>query len=354
MTRYWLLLLLCTVGCGSSPSAMVRQPNPTPDPPVVSSPPPVTTPPPVANPSVPADWTLIDLVPLDGMSASQANAVNSSGMAAGYSVDAAQMPHATIWDIGGTPVQLGPGIAMAINDSGAVVGYWVDDTQAVHAQMWRDGFTFDLGNWLPTALNNSGVVVGIDTTNNTAVEWSQDGGLAAVPSCSAALTVNNHNQIAGISNQLTASICGGTDYQMPGAVVAISDSGMAVGYQDLGNNQADALVFPSTDIDTSGLATGVNQWGWVVGEQITQGVGNVSGMDINQRYRGLLDRGVAYLVGKPGLAGNSQPFIWSADTGLVFLPSPLITATGISGKFIVGAGLAADGQSIHGILLEGK
>jgi hypothetical protein len=155
-----------------------------------------------------------------------------------------------------------------------------------------------------------------------------------VTGCTAALTVNDSGQIAGITTNLTAGICGSTDYGVQGAVVAMNDTGVTVGYQDLGNNAADAIVWPSDNILGSALATGVNQWGWVIGEQITDG-----------------QAGWKSRV-KMHLSGHSVPFIWSKDAGITFLPG--ITATGISDKYIVGAQLAPDGVSIHGVLLSGQ
>ncbi len=342
MIRLWLLLLAVTVGCGGG--QMSQPALSVPPVPVASKKPPV----------LPVTWTVTDLPPLLGMLAAQANAVNSSGVAVGYSVDAAMMGHATQW-VSGQPTELGPGIAVAINDTGLIAGYMLDSTFTVHAQLWGSGQVKDLGQWLPTAINSGGTVVGIRLTDNTAVMWSKRNGLQSVPGCSAALAISGKGTIAGITTGFNAGICGGQDYQVPGAVVALNDSGMAVGYQDLGNNQADALVFPGNDIATSALATGVNEWGWVVGEQLTstEAVDVITG---GSNVRSMLVRGGMdwRRIVHPRLSGNSQPFIWSQATGLTFLPQPLMTATDISGKRIVGAGLSTDGQSIHGVLLEGK
>jgi hypothetical protein len=97
------------------------------------------------------------------------------------------------------------------------------------------------------------------------------------------------------------------------------------------------MQWPITQIATSGLATGINDFGWVVGETIDQG-----GSDgrIVHRFR------IADIY---HLAGVSHPFIWSQASGLVALPSPMITAEAVSGKFVCGTQLAADG-TIHGVL----
>jgi hypothetical protein len=79
----------------------------------------------------------------------------------------------------------------------------------------------------------------------------------------------------------------------------------------------------------NGAASGINDYGWVVGESFTSG--------------GAMTR---------KLFGDSHPFIWSAATGIVALPT-LNSATGITGKFISGAWETEAGE-IHGILLEGQ
>jgi probable HAF family extracellular repeat protein len=318
----WLVFTLTS--CGGAPAA----PASVPDPPVVSSPPPTQPPPSNQPPAMPTVWTVTDLPPLDGMQTSWANAVNASGTVAGYSDDALGNAHATVWE-NGILRELGLGIAVAINDSGTVVGY-----SGADALMWQAGAVTNMGQWQPHGINNAGVVVGSDPTNATAVSWSPNTGLQIVSGCIDALAINNKGQIAGITNQVTAGICGHTDYQVPGAVYAINDSGMAVGVETFELDNADALVFPGDDIEVSALATGVNQWGWVVGQEI--GEDPVGGW-------------------KKRLMGQSHPFVWSKDTGIQWLPMPPNGyVKGIHDRFIVGYGVTADGQTIHGILLEGQ
>lgn len=332
MTRYWLLLLLCTVGCGGQPAARLAGPPPT-VPPVVTqpTPPPTVTPP--DNSSVPTDWTVTDLVPLPGHTGAQANAVNKSGMAVGYSINPDGVPHAVYW-ADGQVIELGIGVATAINDSGVVVGYFSDGGGNLHALWWSNGETRDMGDWLPTGINNHGFIVGV---SNDLRSMSSNG---EIPGCMAALGVNDSGQVAGISSvtDRTATICGQTDYGVVGAATAINGKGMAVGFREVDpeTGDDDAMVWPGTDIEQHALATGVNDYGWVIGDQITE-----------QSPPSLRDR-----LFKPRLAGTSHPFIWSKETGVTFLPGELVTANGISGQFVVGAGLVGD--EIHGMLLTGN
>jgi len=339
-----VMAMLVTVGCGGSPQTSL-QPAAPPAPVVTPPPVPPSTPPP--PPAMPTSWTVTDLAPLAGFNASQANAVNSAGVVVGYSETPAGVTEATLW-ANGAVIDLGPGIATAVNDSNHVVGYSVDATgSVVTAHLWFNGTTIDIGSWLPEGINHAGLVVGGDISGFSALEWTAEAGLMPVPGCSAALAVNDSGQIAGIDNvSLDATICGSASYGVPGAATAINTSGQAVGYSTVVIDDSVAMLFPGIALAQSGLATGINDLGWVVGETITGGQGNVKA-----RLRGGNQRHLVMELAH--LAGVSRPFIWSQASGLTALPDPLITAEGISGSRIVGAGLATDG-TIHGMLLEGQ
>lgn len=359
MNRLWLPLLLITLGCGGSPQASLQQPV---TPPPTVAPVPVPPPPP---PSVPTSWTVTDLVPLAGFNASQANAVNSSGVVVGYSETPAGVTEATMW-ANGQVIDLGPGIATAVNDSGQVTGYTQNVDFTFTAHLWQGTMTTDLGDWLPLAINNSGLIVGEDDAGTAAMQWTAAAGLRPIPGCKAALGVNDSGQISGIASNGNATVCGMADYGAPGAAVAINSSGQAVGYLNSTPDTANAALFPNTVLAQSGLATGINELGWVIGETITSGGANgrhvasrektavdwaIDGRDI--RLPGRDHNGHSRMDAIAALAGQSHPFIWSQASGPVALPDALITAEGINGSRIVGAGLADDG-TIHGFLLEGR
>lgn len=285
--------------------------------------------PPATPPAIPTSWTVTDLPPLAGYNAAQANAVNSLGHAAGYSQDSNGKEEATEW-IAGAAIDLGPGIATGINDSDQIVGYVMTE-----AFLWQAGAMIDLGSWQPTGINNSGEVVGISADGLSGMAWTPaSGGLQLVADCRAVLGINDKGQMAGISVDGTAKLCGGVDFAVPGAATAINSSGTAVGYSE---NPSDAWLWPAMDIASNGMASGINDFGWVVGEQIIA----AGPMVVHTRI----------IHGE--LIGQSHPFIWSEASGIVSLPSPLVTAEAINGKFVVGAGIVGDG-TIEGILLEGK
>jgi uncharacterized membrane protein len=308
----------------------------------------VTAAPPPPPPSIPTSWTVTDLPPLPGYNGSQANAVNASGHAAGYSSDAMGNVEATEW-IDGLPIDLGHGVAVAINDSDRIVGYGVDSTMTVvTAHLWQNGAQSDIGNWQPNGINNSGLVVGNGVSDIPAgIKWSQGGALEPVAGCQYALAVNSSGQIAGVSDTGgNATICGQPDFGMLGSATAINDAGVAVGFVQPSAVEADAMVWADTAIDIlpNGIATGINEFGWVIGEKITD-AGHLA------RFRNRVRSHQQCATGAC-LQSNSHPFIWSAQSGLSALPDSLGEADGIRGKRIVGAGLASDG-TVHGILLEG-
>lgn len=351
----WVLIIWLT-SCGGSPQASLQQPA-TPPPTVI----PPSVPPP---PTIPHSWTMTDLTPLPGFNASQANAVNSAGTVVGYSESPDGTTKATEW-VNGSAIDLGPGIATAINDSGQVVGYSLNQLSLViTAHIWLNGSDTDLGPWLPNGINSSGTVVGDDGTQ--ALEWTAAGGLVTIPGCTLATAVNNAGQVSGIATNGNATICGSVDYGQPGVATAINASGQTVGYLNPTPGTANAVLFPDTVLAQSGLATGINYLGWVVGETITSGgtnaqsraMGSQTGEDRtgdgrNPWLRGRFRHGGLFRDAIASLAGQSHPWIWSQQSGLIALPDPLITAEGISGMRVVGAGMATDG-TIHGMLLEGK
>jgi len=311
-----------------------------------------------------------DLAPLAGFNASQANAVNSAGVVVGYSETPLGVTEATMW-VNGTVVDLGLGIATDINDSNHVVGYSVDFTGSIiTAHIWFNGTENDIGTqWLPEGINNPGLVVGPPLAfGGLAQQWDKKNGQRDIPGCGTALAVNDSGQIAGVATNGNATVCGMPDYGVLGAAVAINSSGQTVGYVNPSPDTANAALFPDTVLAQSGLATGINDLGWIVGETITSGgtnartatvrPGQEAGTDWVSHWwntrivnRGRPDH--SRLDAVAALAGQSHPFIWSQQSGLVALPDPLITAEGINGSMVVGAGLATDG-TIHGFLLEGK
>jgi uncharacterized membrane protein len=299
----------------------------------------------VKLPNLPTSWTATDLPPLPNANAAQANAVNAAGRAVGYSVNNG-VAYATMWE-NGIPTELGPGVATAINDKDTTVGYRPGDGFMTVAVVWPGG---DLGllegydSTLATGISKKGVIVGVaynsfDTSQQVAFKWTEKGGMQVVPGCQNALAINDKGQIAGIGTNFDAVICGGQDFGIQGAVGAINNSGLAVGFSPFGDN-AHAFVFPSTDLGAQSTATGVNDYGWVIGDSFTPLGGAQARLSVRAHVARLFN---------PRLIGVSHPFVWSQKTGIVALEG-IVTANGINGKRIVGATVTGD-RFIHGVML---
>ena len=312
-----LLVILC--GCGGGSVANQQPPAP---------------PPTVAPPPLPQHYQATDLPPISGLNAAQANAINSQGHAVGYSV-LNGVAHGTLWK-DGRVIDLGPNtLANAINDSDQIVGYRKDAQGLTHAYLWPD--MADLGSLagydsaIATGINKSGTVVGVaynstDTSHQAAFQWTQATGMQVVPGCLNAEAINDKGQIVGIGTNFDAAICGGEDMGIAGAAVAINNLGQAVGYSN-----DHAYVFPSTDLGPQSLATGINDYGWVIGMQFTQ--------PASTSVRRLLQNVALTLFGK------AHPFVWSRQTGIIML-SGAVTVSGINQKGQI-SGAAVVGEEIQ-------
>ncbi len=281
--------------------------------------------------------TAVDLPPLLGADAAQANAVNAAGHAVGYSVTAG-VPTATLW-IHGVGSSLWPGVASAINDHDVSVGYVYGaglTTIAYQSSFGQIPLVSGYDSSLAMGINNSGTVVGIaynslDTTQQTAFVWSETNGMQVVPGCQAALAINDGGTIAGIAADFNASVCGGQEFSV-GAVTHLNKTGQAVGYSN-----DHGFVFPATDLGASSSATGINDYGWVIGESFTP----LAGAGVRSHLARLFN---------PRLSGVSHPFIWSQDSGLVPLQG-IVTANGINADGVIVGATVQDGQ-VRGVLLQ--
>ena len=113
-----LLSLSILAGCGGG---------------VSSAPPTAQTPPPV--PTV-THYIVVDLPPLPGGSASQAQGLNSAGDVAGYSVLNGHAS-AVLWK-NGAPIDLGipDSFANGVNATDQVAGYYTSGSGTPHAALW--------------------------------------------------------------------------------------------------------------------------------------------------------------------------------------------------------------------------
>jgi probable HAF family extracellular repeat protein len=310
------------------------------------------SPAPPTPPSLPASWQVIDLPPIPGMTDSQANAINNLGDVVGYSTASEAEVHATLWQDGGTPEDLGLGFSNAVNDSRDIVGYREVGEDSTMAVIWPGGGSSqDIGlltgfdSSVATGINNSGEVVGVAYAFNApgieqAFSWTAAGGIQPIQGCATAMAISDEGVIAGTvftagdANLDAASCQPLKDLGLEGFAAAVNRSGVMVG-----NAAGSAEEFPGTAIVADGVAAGINDLGWVVGYQLGS-----QPLESMTRQRGKWNTATI---------GNETPFIWTAATGIGTLPG-ISTAAGInqSGE-IAGTGFAADGVSLHALLLKG-
>lgn len=382
VAKYAVLLAtaIFSFGCGGG--------NPTPDQPHATS---------LASPAISAKrpakhYQVIDLVPIPGANNAQANAI-SRGHVAGYSVLVDGTPRATLWH-DGIAEDLGTGYANAINNSDQVVGYIqpgsLQGDFTPHASLWDHGIVTDLGrlpgfdSTLATGINDSGEVVGIafsfaNPQNESGFTWTAATGMQVIKNAATASGINAHGSIAGMSLNFRATIFsarGTTDLGTLGdfsIAIAINAQGHAAGYSPLtaggpvhafffsgkGKGMQDLGTFGSGD---NAVATGVNDSDLVVGYDIVA----IAGGAVAHVAHIVTDHSGLWRVGGIAhdlLVGTSQPFVWSATTGMVdlnmLIPQDsgwsLTTASGIdkAGE-IVGAGVVSGPTgpvAVHGFML---
>jgi probable HAF family extracellular repeat protein len=270
-----LLSLSILTGCGGSG--------------ISSTPPAAQTPPPAPTLT---HYTVVDLPPLPGASASQAQGLNSVGDVVGYSVLNA---HATavLWKNGG-PTDLGipNSWANAVNSSDQVAGYYTSASGTPHAALWTNQGFMDLGT-LPgmdssvaTGISESGTVVGVsfqfqNSANEQGFTWTSSAGMQPIPGSLTALATSN-KQVAGAdtANHAAIFLNGQTDdlgtLGDTSISTSVNSSGRAVGISG-----THAFFFDGTMRDlglrdnwNSATATGINDAGLVVGNGLS--AGNVS------------------------------------------------------------------------------
>ncbi|MFD1147273.1 hypothetical protein [Saccharothrix hoggarensis] len=128
-----------------------------------------------------ADGQVVVLAPAGGV-ANSPQALNERGDVVGWTTDANGVRRATLWPLGGKPVDLGvpgPSEAVAVNDRGDVIG-WTSSAGSPRAFLWRAGvveYLSSLGgtHTRPVALNERGTIVGESTTADgtvKAVKWT--------------------------------------------------------------------------------------------------------------------------------------------------------------------------------------
>jgi uncharacterized membrane protein len=372
-----LVLLAATtasIGCGGSavsvPSTklpVVQTPSPQPPPacnppntiiagvctapPPAPSPQPPAPPPPPPVPVVPAKhYAILDLPPLPGDVAAQAQAISNAVV--GWSISNG-VTKAVLWE-NGTVESLGPGVAYAVNNLGDAAGYIPQGNGIFHAGLWNhDGTVFDLltlngfDSSLASGVNDAGEVVGVsfsstDLSHQAGFKWTAATGIQAIEGAATTTSISRNGDISGMTTDSRAAIftaAGETinlgtlgDFSLAGAV---NDQRHAAGYSPL---QVGGLVHA-----------------FFYNGTILQDLGSLQTGD-NMLATSLNDSDL--VVGQSNANGNALAWIWSATTGVEDL-NTLIPAdsgwvlTGASGVDvngrIVGAGVI--NGVVHGFLL---
>jgi probable HAF family extracellular repeat protein len=190
---------------------------------------------------------MIDLGSLDGQGASEAKAINNTGLIVGKSnID----PVVWKYDIADenstptiTPLPMPPrfftATPTAVNDAGDVAGYAGSPSIDAHAILWRNGVAIDLGVWpgghysVANGINNLGQIVGTGTVAGDnldhALMWTVDDGgelmLSITGSCPGAATIG----ITGATPGGTVPLARGTpgSFIVPGGACAGTELGLA-------------------------------------------------------------------------------------------------------------------------------
>ena len=184
---------------------------------------------------------LTDLGALSGQVASEARAINNTGLIAGKS-----NIFPVVWEydpanpgraprIRQLPIPAGffSATPTAVNDSGDVVGYAGSPNIDSHGVLWRDGMAIDLGVWpgghysVANGINNLGQIVGTGTVSGNnldhALMWTVEEGGVGIP-CEDLVSFQVGCKSSGGGNKLQARLTL-TNTNHSGASVTISLDG---------------------------------------------------------------------------------------------------------------------------------
>jgi uncharacterized membrane protein len=306
---------------------------------------------PPAPVSLPQSYVLTILPPVAGGTAAQAEAINTTGTVAGYSVVDFR-GEATLWR-DGLAIDLGEGVLNAINDAGIAAGY-VNHGLPV-ATVWPGGSLGTLPGYdssIATGIDTDGTVVGVcfDLNNPDHQQgflWTAAGGMQAIPPLQSALAIS-HGKVAGIGLNFDAAVQD-TDLGFKGVAGAINSHGDVAGTT---SGQVQAFMWDGrvTVLGTAGtemsIATGINDSGIVVGQ-----TGNAITGSIRLARR-------AAVLSHDVFVGNTRAMAWTAADGIVDLNSKIPNGSGwtlayatdinASGKIV---GAAISDQATDGFVL---
>ena len=335
----------------------------------------------LVGPCVPAAVALhyeaVDLGTLGGPG-SVAVAINNRGEVAGTAGNVPNLwgaAHAFLWTRKDGMIDLGPtgprylSYAGAMNDRGQVVGYANAPSGHYHAFVWSQQIGMldigTLGGWMSFArdINNSGMVVGTSYVAHGGMHafvWKPDGGIRDLGTLPGGLEswgyfVNESGDVAGYSRagygayhaflwtQSKGMIDLGTLGGYYSEPTAMNNSGDIVGYSWTASGEAHGFFWSKrtgmVDIGTMGgekggesIAWAVNNKGQVVGEAEddlwvrraflwSPQQGLMQGFEYQDEAKALAVNDSGLVAGDTWVDGHPRAFVWSAQDGLMVLPT---------------------------------
>jgi probable HAF family extracellular repeat protein len=244
-------------------------------------------------------YITVDLGTIDGDS-SQASAINNRGVIVGSSVDASNITRAVVWWKGGVRVldppnpDAGNYWAIDINNNGTIVGqYFNVSTQSLAGFLYRAGTIVDLGTFVPSAVNDSGQMIG-RVSGGWAALWQK--GVITQPGQFYAEDINNRGQISGLSADGRAVVWykGNLGYIGPhnSTALAINNAGIVAGQALVAPFIEHAVIWRSGQTIDLGIPVGcitagakdINSRGVVVVDTLDASRNYQAFVYVNRRY----------------------------------------------------------------------
>ncbi len=262
---------------------------------------------------------MTDLGTLGG-TISVAEGINSTGEIVGYSLTANGDQHAVAW-INGSAIDLGTlggatSVAYGVNAQGWVVGSSTTATGETHAFLYENGIMTDLGTLggissTALAINDGGEIVGYSMTQSDgkhAFQW-QNGAMTDLQ------TLAGPNYFPSSANGLNAKgVIVGSSTTAALATHAFSDDGAMTDLGTLGS--------------AAGLATSINNAGYIVGQSAPAGTGEHATLwhdgtvtdlgDLASTYQSVGGSSIAYAVNSSGQVVGASAFMGSLAHGFLW------------------------------------
>ncbi|TAK61157.1 MAG: T9SS type A sorting domain-containing protein [Bacteroidetes bacterium] len=142
-------------------------------------------------------------------SGTSALCINNNNVIVGFSAFFGQMPSgaATRWVNGSPSILAAPSVpqllgysAQRINDSGVIIGYAFTSTSEFFGVVWRNGNPDVIEIPVLSDINDSGIVIGNSSDANTGFVWRRGVGIMKTIPDFLPTALNNHGDIVGVSD----------------------------------------------------------------------------------------------------------------------------------------------------------